>query len=142
MLIIAVGNTMRSDDGIGPFIAGHLSNTQDFSILDAGINPENVIDEAVSCKPSRIIIIDAADFQGHPGEARIIDEEHIPQTSLSTHSIPLPVITHILKEDTQAEIIFLGIQPRTMDFGENLTLDVQETGQKIVKVIKDIFPGS
>lgn len=134
-LVITVGNSLRSDDGIGPFIFQRLTSAENFKIIDAGIKPENIIDEAVELKPAKIIIIDAASFGGTAGEARIISEEHLPRTSLSTHSIPLPVFTGILKEDTGAEIVFLGIQASSMDLGEGLSSEVKKTGDEIIRFI-------
>ena len=87
----------------------------------------------------KIVIIDAADFGGEPGEARIIDKEHLPKTSLSTHSIPLPVFTSILEEDTKAEVFFLGIQAELMKLGEGLTEKVKKTGEEIIEKIKKEF---
>ena len=134
-LVITVGNSLRSDDGIGPFIAENLVSTHRLKIIDAGINPENIIDDAVDVKPSKIIIIDAAQFGGEPGEARVIEKEHLPQTSLSTHSIPLPVFTSILEEDTQAELIFLGVQAEKMELGEGLSSSVKKTGEELSEYI-------
>ena len=138
-LVITVGNSLRSDDGIGPFIADKLISTDRLKIIDAGINPENIIDEAARLKPAKIIIIDAASFGGTAGEAKIISEKHLPQTSLSTHSIPLPVFTSILKEDTGAEIFFLGIQSEKMDLGEGLSSEVKKTGEDISRYINEEY---
>ena len=134
-LVMTVGNSLRSDDGIGPFIAEKLVSTQNLTVIDAGINPENYIDDAIEVKPAKIIIIDAAQFGGSPGEARVIATEHLPQTSLSTHSIPLPVLTSILEEDTQAEVVFLGIQAEKMEWGEGLSSAVQKTGEELSEYI-------
>ena len=141
-VIICVGNTLRSDDGVGPYIASYLNNTEKLTVFDAGYNPENFIEEAAETRPGRIIIIDAADFGGEAGEARIIDEENIPESSLSTHAIPLKVIYHILKADTASEIKFIGIQPRQVAHGESLSPEVKAAADKIISRIKKEFAGA
>ena len=138
-VIICVGNTLRSDDGVGPYIASHLKNTKKLAVFDAGYNPENFIEEAAETRPGRIIIIDAADFGGEPGEARIISENEIPESSLSTHAIPLNVIYHILKEDTGSEIKFIGIQPKEVSHGERLSPEVKAAADKMIARITKEF---
>lgn len=133
--IICVGNFLRSDDGVGPHIAARLKPATNLQIIDAGYNPENCIDEAVKLKPDRIIIIDAADFGGCPGEVRIIREDHIPVVALSTHNISLKVICRILKEDTGAEIKFIGIQPKSVGLKEGLSPEVKIAADEIMAAI-------
>ncbi len=135
-VILTVGNPLRSDDGVGPYIASQLASTKTLMIVDAGYSPENTIEDIVSFKPKRILVIDAADFRGRPGEARLIDSKHIPDTTLSTHSIPLPVITSILIDDTGAEVDFLGIQPKSLAMGEGLSKEIIETADRLVLNIK------
>ena len=137
--MICVGNALRSDDGAGPYIASHLKNTKKLIILDVGYNPENFIEEVASLKPGRIIVVDAADFGGEAGEARIISEDEIPESSLSTHAIPLKVIYHILKEDTDSEIVFIGIQPKEIKYDECLSPEVKATADMIISKINKEF---
>lgn len=152
-LIITVGNCFRADDGVGPYIASCLKQSGRLWVIDAGSMPENVIDQAVklftehaalSGKPvrafaRRIIFIDAANFGGTPGEARLIDSEHIPQASLSTHSMPLPVVSRILEEDTLAKIYFIGIQPKSVEHKEGLSKEVKSVADALIKHINQGF---
>ncbi len=139
ILIIAVGNYSRADDGVGPYIALRLKQSSKLSVIDAGSRPENIIDQAVKLLPQRIIFIDAADFGGFPGELRLIDSEHIPEASLSTHSIPLPVVSHILQKDTQAQIYFIGIQPQSVAQQEGLSGEVKSAADVLIKHINAEF---
>lgn len=138
-LIITVGNSFRSDDGVGPYIASCLKTVSKAKIIDAGYTPENIIDDVIALAPKYIIIVDAANFGGHPGEGRIISEESIPETTLSTHSIPLNVIASIIKESTKAEILFIGIQPKTVMLGEGLTKEVKDSADKIIATINSTY---
>ncbi len=138
-VIITIGNPLRSDDGVGPYIAANLHDTDQLKVIDAGYTPENCIDQVTALRPKRIIIIDAADFEGSAGEVRLVDREHIPETSLSTHMISLKVIAGLLEEDTKAQIKFLGIQPITVEFKEGLSDEIKETADEIVAAIKEGF---
>jgi hydrogenase 3 maturation protease len=136
-VLLTVGNPLRSDDGVGPYVAANLSSTKTLMVIDARYNPENVIDDIVSFKPKRILVIDAADFKGSPGQVRLIDSRHIPETTLSTHSIPLSVVAGILVEDTGATLDFLGIQAKNVAMGEELSREVREAAETIISYIKE-----
>ncbi|MBN2058126.1 MAG: hydrogenase 3 maturation endopeptidase HyCI [Candidatus Saganbacteria bacterium] len=137
-LIITVGNTLRSDDGVGPYIAEGCSRLKaGLALLDVGDKPENGIDQAVNSKASKVVFIDAADFGGHVGEARLVPKEQIPQTSLSTHTFPLPVIAKMIEEDAKAKVLFLGIQPAKVELGEGLNKKVRATGDEIIALLKE-----
>jgi len=135
-LIITVGNSFRRDDGVGPYLSGKLRDFEKIKVLNAGDTPENIVDEAIASKPVRILIFDAADFGGRAGEVRTIPEGLIPQTALSTHSIPLNVITGIIAGETNAEIVFIGIQPKTVEFGEGLSEEVKKAADAIAETIR------
>ncbi len=107
-------------------------------LLDAGDKPENIIDEAVKQSPKKAVIIDAAVFGGQVGEARLVDKGHIPQTTLSTHTFPLPVIARIVEEDTKAQVFFIGIQPAKVELGEGLHQAVKETADEIIELISEV----
>ena len=152
-LIITVGNCFRADDGVGPYIAVGLKQSAKLSVIDAGYTPENIIDQAIKLlaqrritasqigpgAPGRIIFIDAADFGGSSGELRLIDAQHIPEVSLSTHSMPLSVISRILYEDTQAKIYFIGIQPKSVEHQEGLSYEVKLAADALIKHINQEF---
>lgn len=137
-LIITVGNPLRSDDGVGPYIAEkHLRLKAGLVLQDVGDKPENGIDQAVNSKANKVVIIDAADFGGEIGEARLIPTELIPRTTLSTHTFPLPVIAKMIEEDTKAKVIFIGIQPAKVELGEGLSSAVRTTADKIIELIRE-----
>jgi hydrogenase 3 maturation protease len=135
-LIITVGNSFRSDDGVGPYIAGGIKSIRDhIFLLNAGERPENVIDDAITIGPKRTIIIDAADFNGLPGEMRLIPESAVPDVIHSTHSFPLNIVSRLIAEDTGSEIFFLGIQVASMAPGQGLSAAVRDSAQSIIHML-------
>jgi hydrogenase 3 maturation protease len=139
VLIITIGNTLRSDDGIGPYIAENLKILPDnLKLLNAFDRPESIIDQAVSMSPEKTIIIDAANFSGIPGEARLIANDAIPESSLSTHTFPLKIIARILEEDTGSKVFFLGIQAKSAEFKEELSQEVKQTGDEIIAFLTNM----
>ncbi len=135
-LIVAVGNSFRSDDGVGPYIAQALDKIKCLKLINAGYTPENIIEDVISIAPKRILIIDAADFRGKFGAVRMIPGDKIPQTTLSTHAIPLNVITSIISESIQTEVYFIGIQPKSVNLGEGLSQEVKNSADQIIEIIQ------
>jgi hydrogenase 3 maturation protease len=124
---------------VGPYISSALGTFPHLSVIAAGQNPENVIDEVAELRPNRILIIDAADFGTSPGYVQIVDREHIPETSVSTHAISLKVIAHLIQEDTGVDVEFLGIQPQSVELKEGLSPQVKEAADAIIAVIRKEF---
>lgn len=137
-VVFTVGNSDRSDDGAGPYIASQIKPSQNLEVINALGSPENFVDKIISLSPASILIIDAADFGGRPGEAKIIKKENIPEASLSTHSIPLRVIAHILAFETKAKVKFLGIQPKSVAFGSEISEEVKKTAREIIQLINQV----
>lgn len=133
-LVITLGSTLRADDGVGPYVCAHVKFSRpDLKLLDAGTTPESIAQTAINWKPEKIILIDAAHFQGEAGEARVIPLEAINQsTIMSTHSFPLSVTFSIVKEDTGAELAVVGVQAKSLDYREGLSPEVEETARKLV----------
>ncbi len=135
-LIITIGNKLRSDDSIALYIAEKIKNLPDYiTLINAENKPENVIDSAVSMMPSKTIFIDAANFNGFPGEIRLIPYELIPESTLSTHTFPLKIIIKILEEDTKSKVYFLGIQIKDASLGEIISKKVKETADEIIEYL-------
>ena len=136
LLIITAGNTLRGDDGVGPYIGESVAiNHPRLGILNTGDRPEDALSAAGEMNPSRCLVIDAAVFGGAPGEARMLPEKLIPDKTLSTHTFPLKIVTSLLRSDTGADILFLGIQPEKVSFGEGLSAAVKKTADEIIHFI-------
>jgi len=132
-LIVTVGNVLRGDDGIGPYIASRVIDPKPgIRILDVADRPEDSIDDAIDLHPAKTVILDAADFSGKPGETRVIPQELIPDSTLSTHTFPLKILTKILEQETGSAVFFIGIQPEAVFWGEGLTESVRRTAEEII----------
>ncbi|OGC29415.1 hydrogenase maturation peptidase HycI [candidate division WOR-1 bacterium RIFOXYB2_FULL_48_7] len=140
-VILGVGNEIKSDDGVGSYIVNKLKNQNSnlkrgFQIFNAGTTPENFSGEIKRLKPDKLIIIDAADFRGFPGESREIEPEQIKLISFSTHNFTLKVFIDYLKADLpNMAVQVIGIQPKILGFGEKLSPEVQATADKICQTI-------
>ncbi len=132
-LYVTLGNPLRSDDGVGPYIAGRADGIPGILIRDAGERPERAFDWAMELRPATLVFIDAADFGGAPGEIRDLPVENLEKTTFSTHRLPLPAIMDWISHETGAACRCIGIQLGSAALGEGLTLPVQRSADLLVE---------
>ena len=126
--ILGIGNTLRSDDGIGSILASRIKDKVPYTVYDAGPSPENYLEKIIKEKPDSILIIDAVDFGGEPGEVREVEGDDIKTVNLfSTHNASISLTINYLQNNLKIDIIILIIQPKTIIFGDNLSPEITDT---------------
>ncbi len=128
VVFVGVGNTLKGDDGAGPRIAKKTGG------IDAGTAPENFISKITRSKPETVVIFDALDFGGKPGEATVVDAMKTDGILLSTHAIPLSKFACMLKP---AKVWLVGIQPKSIGFGEDMSKEVLKSAGRIADEIAE-----
>jgi len=137
IVIVGVGSNYRKDDGVGNYIA---ENLKDYLIsIPVEENPELYIETIKSLKPDLVVIFDAADFEGIPGEVREIEPENIDNFTISTHTLPLSIFTHMLKMESKIEVKIIGIKPENVSYGKGLSKSVQNSADEILNSIKNLL---
>ncbi|WP_406535881.1 hydrogenase maturation peptidase HycI [Methanobrevibacter sp.] len=143
LIILGVGNELKSDDGVGPFIVKNLMaeniESDRLLLINAETVPENFTGKIRKENPSHVIIVDACLMGCKPGDIRIVDKDDFTNIGISTHSMSLSYFVKYLERDTDFKIIFVGIEPETMDWGENPTENVEKTAHDFIKIIKGIL---
>lgn len=132
VIILGVGNTLRSDDGVGSILANRIKDKVPFAVLDVGVAPENYLGKVVKEKPDTIVIIDAVDFGGRAGEFRVLEADDIKTTNLFfTHNASISLTINYLKNNLKADIMILIIQPKIIAFGDKLSSPLALTLEKL-----------
>jgi hydrogenase 3 maturation protease len=132
VVILGMGNTLRSDDGAGTILAAHIKDKVSYTVFDAGPSPENYLGRIIKEKPDNVVIIDAVDFGGKPGEFAVMEGEDIKTVNLfSTHNASISMTINYLKNNLNTNIIILIIQPKSVSFGDNLSPEITETLNKL-----------
>lgn len=126
--IVAIGNIMRSDDGLGSKLIEMLkARSVNARLFDCGTAPENYIFPILSSACDTIILVDAADLGLAPGQAKILDLEKISSVSFSTHAPSPRLFTDLLKTGKEDVNIFIvSVQPKTTVLGGPLSAEVLE----------------
>jgi len=132
VVIVGIGNTLKSDDGIGSLLASRIKDKVPFIVYDVGTSPENYLGKIIKDKPDNIVIIDAVDFGDTPGEFRELEGEEVKTINLfSTHNASISLTINYLQSNLKVDIIVLIIQPKSLSFGDNLSPEIAETLNKL-----------
>ena len=145
LVIIGVGNTLRGDDGFGPALIERLKKeieekgdrrlTSVPLLIDAGNAPENYAGKIAKEKPDTILIVDAIDLGLKSGEYEIIKRTDMVETGFTTHNMSLSMFIEFLEKETGAEIYILGVQPKNVNLGEEISVSIQNTLDEISRLI-------
>ena len=203
LLILGIGNDIRGDDGLGPYIINQLSILKDYILNNANLNdinqeinknelenkdnefeffdnvidintgntplnegldsyinelnvdvnesliermnktflinggsvPENFTGLIKKIDPSHIILIDASLMKMQAGEINIVNKDNIADISISTHSMSLAYLIKYLQLEKEYNILFIGIEPEIMDLSFELSDNVKESSDILVKLL-------
>jgi hydrogenase 3 maturation protease len=120
--ILGFGNRLWRDDGAGSVLAERLSSRYPGApIFDAGMVPENFLGKVAAAKPDTILLVDAGDFGGEPGECRLFGRGELSHTGISTHAGSPRMLAAYLEARTGAQAHLLLIQTGDTGVGRQLT---------------------
>jgi len=141
--IVGIGNVLRSDDAAGILVARALATSRllpdpkPVLVMDAGHAPENCTAELRRFAPDVVLLIDAVEMGEAPGHIRWVEMDEIEGMSASTHSLPLSMLSSYLNWELKCEVTLLGIQLKSNDVGETVSLDVLRAVNEIVSEITE-----
>jgi hydrogenase 3 maturation protease len=171
---MGIGNELRGDDGLGPYIinrlkdkfnnniintntnnidnSNHYSNeiegkyeeeyedkNEDIIFIDAGSAPENFTGEIKKKNPSHILIIDAAFMNTKPGTIKSVKKDEIANINVSTHSMSLSYLIKYLELDNEFNILFIGIEPLSIELKQGLSVEVLKSSDILKNIIFSII---
>lgn len=143
LIILGIGNELRGDDFLGSLIVRRLAELfnekTDIMVFDGGTVPENYTGAIKKADPSHIILIDAADMGEVPGYVKIVSSDKIVNYHLSTHTMPLSSLVNYLKKFTKAEVILIGIQPKTLELSDNISSEIENSVEYIINTFLKIL---
>ena len=144
LIVLGVGNELKCDDGVGPYIIKKLKeeNIEDkkkLLFIDAKTVPENFTGKIRKEKPTHLIIVDACLMDEEPGFMKIVNKYDFANIGISTHSMSLSFFVRYLEKDTEFRIIFVGIEPESMDYADSPTPKVEAAANEFVTILKEII---
>ena len=137
VVIVGIGHPLRGDDALGPCLIKRLEGHVDALCIDAGSAPENYLGKIIKASPDVVLFIDAVDFNKEPGYYKILEQEEILKTGLTTHDLSPRMLIEYLAAGTKARIYLLGIQPKDLGLGQPLSAPVQKALNELELLLKE-----
>lgn len=140
IVVVGVGNLLLKDEGIGVHIARALQQMdipQDTKIIDGGTSP----DLPYYLKgTNKLIVIDAVKAGGEPGTVYRFHphDVNIESTGMvSVHELGLKQNLEVMRlmGSEPRETVIIGIEPKEMDWGTELSAELQQKIPEIVNIV-------
>lgn len=132
------------DDAIGVYFVNRFnearededvsSSSYEAKAFCGGSAPESMTGEIRKFNPSHLLIIDAANLNQKPGTIELVNTDNIEGVSFSTHRLPTRIFMDYLVKSIGCEVLILGIQPKSMNFGEELSYELKQTAEGLLKL--------
>jgi len=126
-VLLGVGNPLRGDDGAGPELLRRLRNKTSAILLDCEEVPENYLGEIAAIQPETVVVIDAVNLGTRAGAVALLEEDNFQSIGWSTHHGSLRPMIKYIKANTKADVFVLGIQPKSTEFGTEISSEVRQT---------------
>lgn len=146
--ILGVGNDLRADDIAGILVSEHIAYRLPKNVfLFIGESlPENYTGPIRSKKPTHVLLVDAAEFEGGKvGDYGLFEKDDIENFSFTTHSLPLSVFIDFLHKSTSADkknkakFKIIGIKPGNTEFNEKATPEVEVAAKEVADILIEVL---
>jgi hydrogenase 3 maturation protease len=137
--LVGVGNPLRRDDGVGPWIVGAVreaASRANLPVVDAQDVPENFVHSIARADCRNVVFIDAVAAEGAPGTVVFGPLASFAEAeSFSTHKLALSFCGRFL-EAAGKKVFLLGIVPADLEFGMGLSASVESSASFLRDLIR------
>ena len=132
LVILGIGNRIKGDDAVGSLVAEGLQGNENVLVVDCEDVPENFKSRILEFEPDAILMVDAVDFKGGAGDIHVFELGGESPATRTTHKISLKALAYSLKQETMAEIYLIGVQPKSIEFGDEMCAEVEGARKKVL----------
>ena len=143
--VLGIGNLLLKDEGVGVHLVQKLTDVIDdvnIKIIDAGTYPDFLF--LVEDNLDKLIIVDAVKTGDRPGTIYrfsfdVVDLEDAPPFSIHDIGVIDSLRTMALFNKQPKSTVVIGIEPKTIDFGLELSPEIEDKLPRIIElVLKEI----
>lgn len=149
ILVLGLGNILLSDEAVGVRVVEHLQDNPECSALGLNLMDGGTMGLSLLVAmedADAMVIIDAALVDGPPGTVKVFEgaemDHFLRHRGRSPHDIGLDDILDglRLREAVPEHRALVGIQPKVLTIGEDLTPDVQDAvsqaAQSVIQLVQ------
>ena len=146
ILVLGIGNLVMRDDGVGVRVVQELQRSfrfpENVKVVDGGtlgLDLLPLLEDA-----THLILVDAVEIGAKPGSLIRLTGQELPialQTKLSPHQMGLKDLLAVseLMGHSPGEMVLIGVQPRSVEMGVELTAEVEVMLEEVVaKVLLEL----
>lgn len=138
-LILGIGNLLLCDEGVGVHVARALKREQlpeNVVILEVGTAFLDALPEIEHA--DRIIIVDAMQAEHAPGTIYRVpfDDCVKPECLASLHGFDLSRVIFMAGRESIPEAVVIGVEPARIDWGTDLSPEIQKMIPSVIEAIK------
>jgi len=142
LLVIGLGNLLRSDDGVGVHLARALAREswpEHVRILDAGTPGLALLDLVQQAK--HVLILDAGDFLDPPATVRVFTPDEVRKaresSPLSIHQADVLGVLRLGEAlGITVPVTLVAIQPQSLEPGTELSPVLAEAFPKLLALVR------
>lgn len=116
VLVVGCGNVLFKDDGFGPAVIQKIEENienrplpSNVMTIDAGTSAPHYLFSLPNPMWRKIIILDIANFEGNPGDIKILSKDDVPEGKYQDpHSLS---VVDPLDELEEVEIVIIACKP-------------------------------
>ena len=110
--------------------------------IDGGAVPENYLETVAAKRPDTVLLIDAGDHGGEPGEIRLLAPGDLLAAGVSTHAGSPRMLAEYLHRRTRAPVALLAVQPGDTSDGSALSKPVSEAVSYLLRILPGLCDGA
>jgi len=146
--VLGIGNLLLKDEGVGAHLVQKLTdivNDANVNIIDAGTYPDFI--SLVDDSTDKLIIIDAVKTGDKPGAIYRFSFDNVDLDSalpISLHDIGVSdslKMMALLNRQPKSTIV-IGIEPKTIDFGLELSPEVEDKLSELIELVLQEIEGA
>lgn len=134
ILLVGIGNVLRSDDGVGVYITQRINKRPNFDKLVVEVSIENYIGKINNLNPDLLILIDCVDLGKEPGHFDLMPIGKLQNYTWNTHNISLREVSTLFP----TSVWILGIHPRNLEIGEEMSEEVKQAADILVTILNEV----
>jgi hydrogenase 3 maturation protease len=141
VVIIGMGNELRTDDAIGLLVVRLLKPYcyNRLQVFEGHMTPDVLIAPVCAAHPSHVLIVDAAKLHKKPGAWQVLFPNEIQEGLFTTHTIPVIEVAAEIQRRCGAKVAFLGIQPKSLDISLSQSKKCLHSAEEIADIIHRII---
>jgi hydrogenase maturation protease len=149
ILVLGIGNTVMSDDGVGPKVVQRLLKEYQLpafvDVMDGGTLGLDILPRLEGV--NRLLIVDALETGMSPGTCIRLTGDEIPfalETKISPHQMGLKdllSVSHLMEGQLPEEMVLIGVQPESIEMDTELSPVVEAEMDKLLTLVIEELKG-